>query len=253
MSLRSRLAILFGLVALVASGLVGVFAFRSTARELGDSTDRLPGSARRGDRAERPRLLRRRTPEPGRRRVAGARIERTASTTACPSRTTTRSSRSPAPAACSSRAAPSSPRPPRRPSCASCDPDGRQRPSSASTTSRSTASRIGWCRRRSRREASSRSPDRPVRPRPCARRCSAGSWSSPPRSHSPRPGSVGSSPRVRPPRSAGCRRLPPRSPRRATSRPMSARTIAATRSGASRRASPRCSTRWKRAAFSSIG
>ena len=40
MSLRSRLAILFGLVALVASGLVGVFAFRSTARELGESTDR---------------------------------------------------------------------------------------------------------------------------------------------------------------------------------------------------------------------
>ena len=40
MSLRSRLALLFALVALVASGLVGVFAFRSTARELGRSTDR---------------------------------------------------------------------------------------------------------------------------------------------------------------------------------------------------------------------
>lgn len=40
MSLRSRLAILFGLVALVASALVGAFSFRSTARELRESTDR---------------------------------------------------------------------------------------------------------------------------------------------------------------------------------------------------------------------
>lgn len=40
MSLRSRLAILFGLVALIASGLVGVFSFRSTAGELRESTDR---------------------------------------------------------------------------------------------------------------------------------------------------------------------------------------------------------------------
>ena len=40
MSLRSRLAVLFGLVALVASVLVGTFSFRSTAGELRDSTDR---------------------------------------------------------------------------------------------------------------------------------------------------------------------------------------------------------------------
>jgi len=40
MSLRSRLALLFGLVALVASVLVGAFSFRSTAGELQDSTDR---------------------------------------------------------------------------------------------------------------------------------------------------------------------------------------------------------------------
>ncbi|WP_040495626.1 sensor histidine kinase [Ilumatobacter nonamiensis] len=40
MSLRSRLAILFGLVALVASGLVGAISYRSTALELRDSTDR---------------------------------------------------------------------------------------------------------------------------------------------------------------------------------------------------------------------
>lgn len=40
MSLRSRLAILFGLVALIASVLVGVISYRSTALELRDSTDR---------------------------------------------------------------------------------------------------------------------------------------------------------------------------------------------------------------------
>ncbi|MFK8023471.1 MAG: ATP-binding protein [Ilumatobacter sp.] len=40
MSLRSRLAILFGLVGLIASGLVGGFSFRSTANELEQSTDR---------------------------------------------------------------------------------------------------------------------------------------------------------------------------------------------------------------------
>lgn len=39
MSLRSRLAILFGMVALVASVLVGVISYRSTAVELRDSTD----------------------------------------------------------------------------------------------------------------------------------------------------------------------------------------------------------------------
>jgi len=40
MSLRSRLAVLFGLVALVASALVGAISYRSTASELRDSTDR---------------------------------------------------------------------------------------------------------------------------------------------------------------------------------------------------------------------
>jgi len=40
MSLRSRLALLFALVALVASVLVGTFSFRSTAGELQDATDR---------------------------------------------------------------------------------------------------------------------------------------------------------------------------------------------------------------------
>ena len=40
MSLRSRLALLFGLVALVSSVLVGAFSFRSTTRELSESTDR---------------------------------------------------------------------------------------------------------------------------------------------------------------------------------------------------------------------
>jgi len=40
MSLRTRLAVLFGLVALVASALVGTFAFRSTANELRAATDR---------------------------------------------------------------------------------------------------------------------------------------------------------------------------------------------------------------------
>ena len=40
MSLRSRLAILFGLVALVASGLVGAISYRTTTSELSDSTDR---------------------------------------------------------------------------------------------------------------------------------------------------------------------------------------------------------------------
>lgn len=40
MTLRSRLAVLFGLVALVASVLVGVISYRSTSNELRDSTDR---------------------------------------------------------------------------------------------------------------------------------------------------------------------------------------------------------------------
>ena len=40
MSLRSRLAVLFGLVALVASALVGAISYRSTAAELRESTDR---------------------------------------------------------------------------------------------------------------------------------------------------------------------------------------------------------------------
>lgn len=40
MSLRSRLAILFGLVALVTSAMVGAFSYRTTANELTDSTDR---------------------------------------------------------------------------------------------------------------------------------------------------------------------------------------------------------------------
>jgi two-component system sensor histidine kinase MprB len=40
MSLRSRLAMLFGLVALVASTLVGAISYRSTAGELRESTDR---------------------------------------------------------------------------------------------------------------------------------------------------------------------------------------------------------------------
>ena len=44
MSLRSRLAILFGLVGLVASGLVGAFSFRSTAGQLDQSTDRFLGA-----------------------------------------------------------------------------------------------------------------------------------------------------------------------------------------------------------------
>ena len=40
MSLRSRLAILFGLVALVASAMVGAFTFRTTTTELSNSIDR---------------------------------------------------------------------------------------------------------------------------------------------------------------------------------------------------------------------
>ncbi len=40
MSLRSRLAILFGLVALVTSAMVGAFTFRTTTTELSDSIDR---------------------------------------------------------------------------------------------------------------------------------------------------------------------------------------------------------------------
>ncbi len=40
MSLRSRLAILFGLVALVTSAMVGAFTYRTTTKELSDSIDR---------------------------------------------------------------------------------------------------------------------------------------------------------------------------------------------------------------------
>lgn len=40
MSLRLRLAVLFGVVGFVASGLVGAFAFRSTTGELAETTDR---------------------------------------------------------------------------------------------------------------------------------------------------------------------------------------------------------------------
>ena len=51
--------------------------------------------------------------------------------------------------------------------------------------------------------------------------------------------------------SGGSRGSPPKWPRRAISLPTSAKTIVVTRSGVSRRASRRCSARWRRAASSS--